>query len=65
MSSLATTIARPRAGHPEPRAAVARVRASVAQAALAVRDAWRAIAEDGQLGASPELAAGRLTGARA
>jgi hypothetical protein len=65
MSSLATTITRPRAGQFDPRAAIARVRVSVALAALTVRDAWRSIAEDGQLGASPELAAGRLTGARA
>ena len=64
MTSLATT-ARPRAGHFDPRAAVAHVRAAVAIAGLAVRDSWRSIAEDGQLGPSADLAASRRSGARA
>jgi hypothetical protein len=65
MTSLVTTAARPRAGHPDPRSAISRVRDAVTFAALAARDAWRAIAEDGQLGSSADLAAGRLSGARA
>jgi hypothetical protein len=65
MTSLATTTARPRSGHLAPRAALARVGAAVALAALAVREAWHAIAEDGQFGPSADLTASRASGARA
>jgi len=65
MTSLATTTARPRSGHLDPHAAVAHVRAAVALALLAVRDSWRSLAEDGQLGPSADLATGRRSGARA
>jgi hypothetical protein len=65
MTSLATTTARPRSGQLDPRAAVVRVRTAVALAALEVRASWRSLAEDGQLGPSAELTAGRLSGARA
>ena len=64
MTSLATS-ARPRAGHLDPRAAVAHARGVVAFAVLAVRDSWRSIAEDGQLGPSADLDASRRSGARA
>jgi hypothetical protein len=65
MTSLATTTARPRSGQLHPRPAVGQIRAAAALAVLAVRDSWRSLAEDGQLGPSADLTAGRLSGARA
>ena len=64
MTSLAIPVTRPRAGHIHPRATVSRVRDTAIAAIVVVRATWRAIADDGQLGPSVDLAAGRFSGAR-
>jgi hypothetical protein len=65
MTVLAPTTTRPRSSHLDARSAPARVADLAAAVVAVVRETWRSIAEDGQLGSSADLPAARFSGARA
>lgn len=65
MTVLTPTTSRRRTVTTDARSTLARAGDLVAAAAGAVRTAWRSLAQDGQLGASGDIAAARFGGARA